>query len=178
MKERLSSSDYKAMRIVMGIIDHIHPFVPQRADSFGVKCGMTVVDYGCGPGRYSVEFARLVGENGKVLAVDLLELALQETEKRVAELGYKNVQTYLAQGYNSGITSNSVDIVFAIDMFHHVQNLTVFLEELHRIAKDDGLLILSGGHQTRATIKSKIAESGLWTISSERKGSITYIKSM
>lgn len=178
MKERLSSNDFKLMRTVMKIIDHIHPYVPQKADSFGIKSGMTVVDYGCGPGRYTVEFARLVGENGKVFAVDLVELALRETEERAAEQGCKNIQTYLAQGYNSGIASNSADIIFAIDMFHHVQNPTAFLQELHRIAKDSGLLILSGGHQTRATVKRKIAESGLWAISSDSKGILTYKKSM
>lgn len=178
MKERLSSSDFKAMQIVMQIIDHIHPHVPQKADSFGIMNGMTVVDYGCGPGRYTVEFARLVGGNGKVLAVDLVQLALRETEKRAAEQGCKNIETYLAQDYNSGIASGVADIVFAIDMFHHVKNPAVFLKELYRIAKDDGLLILSGGHQTRASIKRIIAESGLWTISDDNKGFIAYKKSM
>jgi len=178
MKGHLSSRSFKAMRIAMTIIDHVHPYVQKKADLFGIKRGMTVVDYGCGPGRYSVEFARLVGENGKVLAVDLVELALRETEERAAKRGCKNIQTYLAQGYNSGIASNSADIVFAIDMFHFIQNPDVFLKELYRIAKDDGLLILSGGHQTRAAIKSKIAESGLWTISADNKGFITYKKSL
>lgn len=178
MKERLSNGSFKAMGMVMKMIDHIHPHVPQKAESFGIKSGMTVVDYGCGPGRYSVEFARLVGENGIVLAVDLVELALSETEKRAAERGCKNVQTYLAQGYDSGIASNSADIVFAIDMFHHIQNPAVFLKELYRIAKDDGLLILSGGHQTRRTVKRKIAESGLWTIVADHKGFIAYKKSI
>jgi len=40
--------------------------------------GMTVVDYGCGPGRYSIKFAEIVGNQGLVYAVDIHELAIEK----------------------------------------------------------------------------------------------------
>ena len=70
------------MQGFMKLADHIHPHVRRRVEVFGVKSGQTVVDYGCGPGRYAVELARLVGIDGKVIAVDLVEMALQETRKK------------------------------------------------------------------------------------------------
>ena len=95
MKELMSDRGFKLMQLVMKAADHIQPHVTQKAESFGVLNGMTVVDYGCGPGRYTTEFARLVGERGHVLAVDLVELALEETKSKIQALGYSNVTTYL-----------------------------------------------------------------------------------
>jgi len=170
MKELMSDRGYKLMKLVMKAVDHIHPHVPQKAESFGIERGMSVVDYGCGPGRYTIEFARLVGESGSVFAVDLVELALEETKQKALQRGYNNVATYLAKGYNSGVPEKIANIVFAIDMFHYIQEPSEFLEELCRIAKDDGKLILSGGHQSRATIKRSLAKSDLWEIDSESNG--------
>ena len=169
MREKMSDTGFKMMQCTMKLVDLIHPHIPQQVASFGVKEGMTVIDYGCGPGRYTEEFARLVGTGGKVLAVDLVEIALDETQKRVARHGYQNVLTYLAQGYESGVPARIADIVFAIDMFHYIQDPPEFLGELCRIAKDDGVLILSGGHESRATMKQKLAQSPVWEIEEEKK---------
>ena len=66
----------------MKIADHVYPHVRTRTESFGIKTGQIVVDYGCGPGRYTIEMAQLVGASGKVIAVDLVELALEETQSK------------------------------------------------------------------------------------------------
>ena len=134
------------------------------------------MDYGCGPGRYTVEMARLVGTSGKVIAVDLVELALEETRRKLAAGGFHNVDLNLAQDYDSGVGDGVADIVFAIDMFHHISDTNVFLREVCRITKPDGLLILSGGHLTRKTVKAKIAMSEIWDIAEERKEYIAYKK--
>ena len=176
MKEKMTNKEFKLMQGVMKLIDKVSPHVSRKADSFGIQRGMTVVDYGCGPGRYTMEFARLVSSDGKVYAVDVLEIALQETQKNLRENGINNVELKLAKEYDSGIENKAADIVFAIDMFHHVQNTDAFLKELHRIAKDDGLLVLSGGHQTRSTVKRNIAKSGLWEIANENKSFLMYKK--
>ena len=172
MKEKMSDRGFKLMQLVMKAVDHVHPHVQQKAESFGVQKGMTVVDYGCGPGRYTIEFARIVGESGSVLAVDLAEPALEETKRRTMQLGYSNVTAYLAKEYDSGVPGKTADIVFAIDMFHYIQDPAAFLAELWRIAKDDGKLILSGGHQSWAKIKRKLSKSGMWEIASENSSFI------
>ena len=175
MKKKLSNNEFKLMHGIMRLADHVHPHVSGLAGSFGIIPGMTVVDYGCGPGRYTVEFARLTGRAGKVIAVDLLEIALRETEKRVRERGFDNVELRLAEGYDSGIPDATADIVFAVDMFHHVDP-GPFLKEASRIAKPDGLLLISGGHQTRKSIKSAVAASGLWEIEEETRQFLKYGK--
>ena len=166
---------FKTMQGVMWLIDKVHPYVQSRAASFGIQPGMTVVDYGCGPGRYTVEFAKLVGKSGKVYAVDLLEIALKETEKRLQINGVNNVNLKLAQEYNSGIKQKVADMICAVDMFHHVDPAP-FLKEMDRIAKPDGVLILSGGHMLRSRVKEAVAASGLWALAEENKRFLRYTK--
>ena len=176
IQRKLSNTEFRLMQGFMKLADHVHPHVRVRAEAFGIKPGQTVVDYGCGPGRYTAEMARLVGTDGKVIAVDLVEIALQETQRKLEAGGFHNFELKLAQGYDSGITEKTADIVFAIDMFHHISDVNTFLREVYRILKPDGLLILSGGHMKRTTVKTKIAISEIWNIAEERKEYIAYQK--
>lgn len=175
MKRKLSNSQFNIMHGFMKLIDMAYHYVPTRAQSFGIQNNMTVVDYGCGPGRYTIEFARLVGENGKVYAVDLLEIAIQETEKVLKNNNLTNVELKLAHGYDSGIPSGVADMICAVDMFQHVDPVP-FLKEAERITKPDGILLLSGGHMLRSHVKKAVAASGLWVISEESKNFLKYKK--
>lgn len=55
----------------------------------GVKPGMSGLDFGCGPGRYSIPAARIVGREGAVYAVDLHQLAVTMVD-RAAKKGRSN----------------------------------------------------------------------------------------
>lgn len=57
--------------------------------------GMTVVDYACGPGRYTIPTAELVGPNGKVYAVDNQPLAIEIVKRKAAGKSLANIQTVL-----------------------------------------------------------------------------------
>ncbi len=169
MKERISDTGFRLMGIVMKIMEWLHPHAENRARTFGIQEGMTVVDYGCGPGRYTMAFAELVGKQGKLLAVDLSKLALEAIEKKVKANGLDNVQFYLAEGYDSHIDSSTSDMVIALDMFFMIQNPKQFLEELSRISKPDAILIIDDGHQSREKTKRKITDAGVWKIIEEKK---------
>jgi ubiquinone/menaquinone biosynthesis C-methylase UbiE len=169
MNELMSDKGFKLMSLSMKIMDVFYPYVVKRAKTFGIKHGMTVVDYGCGPGRYTVPFAQLVGEYGKVIAVDLKEVALEEVKEKTKKQNLNNVQFHLAKGYDSGVDSEIADMVFSLDMFFMVQNPTQFLTELSRMTKSDGILVIDDGHQSRKTTKMKIIESRMWDIVEETK---------
>ncbi|MCL1847880.1 MAG: class I SAM-dependent methyltransferase [Coriobacteriia bacterium] len=174
LQKKISNREFGIMQGLYRLIDHVHPYIPASVALFGIKPGQTVIDYGCGPGRYTVEFARLVTGSGKVVAVDLVEIALQETQKKLEAGGFENYELVLARDYDSGIADNTADAVFAIDMFHHIADTDAFLQELHRIAKPDALLLFSGGHMLRKTLKKKVDHSGLWKLTEERREFITY----
>lgn len=167
--EKMSDNSFKFMNFTFKLMDFIYPYVKKRSKTFGISEGMTVIDYGCGPGRYTTEFAKIVGEKGKVYAADIHEMAIAEVKKKIIKMNLNNVETVLVKGYNSPLPDQTADIICALDMFFIIKEPTEFLKELNRLTKDDGILIIDDGHQKRSKTKEKILKSGLWTIYKENK---------
>jgi len=165
----MSDLSFKLMVVLFGILDFFYPYVGRRARRFGIAEGMTVVDYGCGPGRYTVHFAQIVGPTGKVYAVDIQPLAVETVKRKVSRRGLSNVEAVLARGYDSGLPDRAADMICAIDMFFSVPDPGQFLSELRRVIKENGALVIDDGHQTRRVTKEKIAASGVWRIQEETR---------
>lgn len=128
---------------------------------------MTVVDYGCGPGSYVKAASCLVGEMGRVYAVDIHPLAIESVSAIIRANGLANVTPVLAENYDSGLEDDSVDLIYALDMFHMIGDTDAFLRELRRIARHDGILVIDDGHRPRNETLEKIRHSGVWTIEKE-----------
>ena len=62
----------------------------------GIKPGSSVLDYGCGPGSYTVALAELVGESGKVYAQDIHPLAIRKVKGIASKRQLANVETILS----------------------------------------------------------------------------------
>jgi len=167
--EKMSSTSFRMMTLTFNVVDFICPYIGRRVKKFGIQEGMTVVDYGCGPGRYATKFAELVGEKGKVYAIDIHELAIEGVKRRIQKHNLKNIQPILIDGYNSTLPDDTADVVCAIDMFWVIKQPTEFLGELRRVIKKDGTLIIDDGHQPRGETKRKILDSGFWDIVAETK---------
>jgi cyclopropane fatty-acyl-phospholipid synthase-like methyltransferase len=167
--DRMSDVSFRLMEAAFKVQDTLFPYIDRRVRGFGIEAGMTVVDYGCGPGRYTVRFARLVGPSGRVYALDVQELAVEAVSRRVEREGLANVEAVLLRGYDSGLPAGIADRVCAIDMFFAVRRPGEFLAEAVRLLAPGGLLILDDGHQTRATTHRKLAASGLVEIVEETR---------
>lgn len=146
-------------------------FNPQNkyVNSFGIRPGSVVVDYGCGPGGYLKWVSEAVGQRGKVYALDIHKLAIKSVMRLIERKKLKNVIPVLAQGYSSEIEENTADLIYAVDMFHMIEDVQSFLDELYRIIKMDGVLILEHGHQPRETSRKKVDSSGKWVITNENE---------
>ncbi|MDY6791065.1 MAG: methyltransferase domain-containing protein [Thermodesulfobacteriota bacterium] len=138
-------------------------------DRMGIQEGMTVVDYGCGPGNYILGVAKRLGRHGKLYAVDVHELAVKAVDKIIKKENLINVETALVQDYRCEIPNHVADLIYAMDMFHMVKHPNRFLVELHRILKSDGRLIIEDGHQPREKTKDKINQTRIWKIVEQEK---------
>lgn len=164
-RDQMPDFAFRMMSAVMALEDWLFPRLDKRVAGFGIREGMTVVDYGCGPGRYTLRFARLVGGEGKVYAVDVLQaLALEYVRQKMQANRLKNIIPVLADGYKTDIPEHSADMAFALDMFFGVSDPVALLAELHRIVRPEGILILDDGHQSRERTLEKLAWSGKWEI--------------
>lgn len=166
--DRIPNMAFRIMRFTFKLIDTFRN--PSRyLDQFGIEPGMTVVDYGCGPGRYIPKASALVGPKGKVIAADVHELALKYVDKEVKKWQLNNVEKVLVTDGRVSLHDQTADLIYALDMFHMVGNPGLFFNELQRIIKPSGLLILEDGHQSRAKSKQKVNKSGLWKIIDENE---------
>ncbi|WP_411681347.1 methyltransferase domain-containing protein [Clostridium thailandense] len=140
--------------------------INEECNKFNIKNGDIVIDYGCGSGGYTKKISELLGENGKVYAVDIHELAIESVKRKISKYQLTNVETVLVKNINE-IKDNIANVIIAIDMFHMVQDKNVFLKELYRLIKKDGTLFISTHHMTSEEVERIILDSKLWTIQCE-----------
>ena len=63
---------------------------PEKILGGYIKRGQTVLDIGCGSGTFTIAMARMVGENGRVIAVDVQDEMLQMVRKKAAKEGMES----------------------------------------------------------------------------------------
>jgi ubiquinone/menaquinone biosynthesis C-methylase UbiE len=166
--DRMPDWAFKLMAFMFDIADTFKS-PGRRLDAFGILKGQTVVDWGCGTGRYLKQASELVGDEGTVYAVDIHQLAIEAAADIANKYNLKNVHSVLTDGKSVNVQPQRVDVVYALDMFHMVKDTGAFLTELYRITRPDGVLFLEDGHQPRALAKQKVNDSGYWEIIEETK---------
>lgn len=115
---------------------------PRRILSPFVKEGMTVLDVGCGPGFFSVELARLVGRNGKVVSADLQDGMLEKLRNKIrgTELGERI--TLVKCGKDEINVSEKIDFGLAFYMVHEVPKKESFFSQLKSLLNDNGQILI------------------------------------
>ena len=130
-----------------------------------------MLDYGCGPGSYVRTVSEMVGESGKVYALDIEPLAVESVKKISEKHGLKNVETILSDR-KTGLPDESIDVVLLYDTFHDLADPNGVLEELKCVLKPNGILSLSDHHMKEGDIISEVTDRKLFRLL--RKGEKTY----
>jgi ubiquinone/menaquinone biosynthesis C-methylase UbiE len=165
-QDRMSDLSFKMMSILFKIADFFNP-KHNYVEHFDIKKGQTVIDYGCGPGRYIFKASDKVSTTGTIYAVDIHEMAMESVRKIMEKQGLINVIPTLANGYSVDIPDHIADLIYALDMFHMISDPDALLKEFHRLIKPEGKLILESGHQSKSHAREKILRTGLWNIIEE-----------
>lgn len=166
--DRMPDIAFRIMSFMFKIRDFFSS-VDKILYEFDIHKGDTIIDYGCGPGRYLKMASSLVGEKGRVYAADIHELAINASMERIKKYNLKNISTVQIDKYSCPVEDNTADVIYALDMFHMVSEPENFLAELHRIIKKDGHIIIEDGHQSRKKTRSNIDRTGLWSVVDENK---------
>lgn len=107
--------------------------------------GDTVADFGAGSGHFSFEFARAVGSDGTVYALDVLPSALEAITSQAKTLGLTNViaqRCNLERANGSGLGMASVDWVIAKDVLLQNKDKSIIMREVARILKPRGRALI------------------------------------
>ena len=140
-----------------------------------IKPGFWILDYGCGPGSYTIPAAQLVGKSGKVYAVDIHPLAVQRVQKIASKKRLTNIETILSD-CATGLPDNSIDVVLLYDTFHGTSKPNEVLEELHRVLKLNGILSFNDHHMKENEIISRITGKGLFRLLKKGKRVYSFSK--
>jgi ubiquinone/menaquinone biosynthesis C-methylase UbiE len=143
-------------------------------DYVTIKPGTTVVDYACGPARFTLEVARRVGPEGTVWAVDIVPRAMAMVRDAATRNGLANIRTSLARGYASGLPPACADLVLLIDAFHAISDRAELLRELRRIIKPGGTLFLKVDHMSPAEAEAAVTGSGLFSLARSSGRELTF----
>ncbi|WP_372642176.1 class I SAM-dependent methyltransferase [Ancylomarina sp.] len=175
-RENIPNLAFRGMAFFMKLMDFLTNYSSRNIRVLNIKSGQTVIDYGCGPARYIKDASRMVGTSGKVIAVDIHPLAIKNVNDKIKKYKLSNVDATLATGYKTDIESEIADVIYALDMFHMIEQPKELLTELGRLVKMDGRVIIEDGHQPRSETKIKIENSKILKIVRETKSFVECIK--
>jgi arsenite methyltransferase len=143
---------------------HLRPLVDKieeevRAKFYGcgapipaVLEGKTILDLGCGSGRDCYLVSQLVGENGRVIGVDMtdgqLAVARKHLDGHMKRFGFKKPNIEFKQGYIENlkalnIPDASVDVVISNCVFNLSPDKSGLFAEIFRVLKPGGELYFS-----------------------------------
>ena len=165
---------FKLTALWFGLRDRITP--PETVlDEVEIREGFHVLDYGCGPGSFTLLAAERVGPSGKVYAADMNPLALQHVQKAAAKKGLGNIEV-IHTDCATGLESESVDLVLLYDTYHELENPASVLEELYRVLKPQGVLSFSDHHMREEDILREITGGGRFRLMAKGKRTYTFAK--
>ena len=132
-----------------------------------INPGYKVLDYGCGPGAFTIMIAETIGQSGTVYALDIHPLAIKAVEYKALNKNLTNIKTILSN-CSTSLSDNSLDLVIFFDVFHTLDNKEEVLIELHRVLKSDATMCFSDHHMKEAEILKRLTKNGLFKL--QRKG--------
>lgn len=146
-----------------------------------IRLGQTVLEVGCGTGFFTLAAARLIGDGGRLIAMDPLSVYVERVNEKVNEAGLKNVRVVRRDALNTGLEAASIDKVLLLGVLPFVPltfpftslPLNRLLPEMHRVLKPEGTLAVWMFPLAGMTPFS-IRRSGLFAFLHKRNGVHNY----
>lgn len=107
----------------------------------GLKPGMIFVDMGCGDGYFAIPAARIVGQEGKVIAVDIDRGSIMRLRQKAIEEELGNLSAEAHTAEETIACEGCADFVFfGIDL-HDFVDPTQVIRNAKRMLRPSGLLV-------------------------------------
>jgi ubiquinone/menaquinone biosynthesis C-methylase UbiE len=110
--------------------------------NLGVKRGMTICDMGCGNGFYTLQMAKMVGEEGHVYGVDVQPEMLKLLNDRADEQGIRNITPVLGTFVDPRLPKGKFDLILCVDVYHEFSYPEQMLSAMRDALAPKGLAVL------------------------------------
>ena len=108
--------------------------------SAGLKPGMCFIDSGCNDGFFTLPAARIVGEAGKVFAIDIDKEALDRMKQKLTSENIDNVEIIHQPSEEVMLGENIADIVFFGIVLHDFSDPLLVLKNSKQMLKPGGYI--------------------------------------
>jgi len=175
MKEKMSNFAYKMMTYVGMPIRNLFMQPNKMLAEVEIGPGCHVLEYGCGPGVFTILLAEKTGQSGLVYALDIHQLALKTIEQKARKKGLTNIKTILSS-CSTSLPDNSLDLIIFFDVFHVLDNQEEVLMELHRVLKPEAIMYFSDHHLKENYIMSTLTKKRLFKLKSKGRKTFCFSK--
>lgn len=116
--------------------------------ALNLKPGEKIADIGSGPGYYTFKFSELVGDKGRVFAIDTVKEHLNYVNNVSQKYDIDNVETIHTSGDTIGVSANQADVAFLCSLYHNLyamskgDEINSFVVSIKNALKKNGTLIV------------------------------------
>ncbi len=145
MRERYSRGGpipvTQALQLLNPLRRFIHP-VSGSLREFRLKEGDTVLELGPGPGYFTIEASRIVGDAGRVVSLDIQPGMLEILHARLIDQGIDSGGLIVGDATTLPLADDSCDCAYAVTVLGEIPDRPAALAELRRVLKPGGALAI------------------------------------
>lgn len=108
----------------------------------GLHEGDTMADIGCGIGYFTIPASKIVGNSGKIFAMDILPEMLEEVDIKVKENNISNIKTILTEENDLKLEDGKITVAFISNVLHEAEDKEKFLSEIKRSISSKGRIAI------------------------------------
>lgn len=141
-----------------------------------IQTGQTVLEVGCGTGFFTIPAAKMLGDQGELVAMDPSAGFIEVVSKKVQVADLKNVRVIKRDALNTRLDKASIDLVLLFGVIPFpLLPLNRLLPEMHRILKPGGTMaVWLFPPLVHYQVPKAILRSGLFTYLNKQNGVYNY----
>jgi ubiquinone/menaquinone biosynthesis C-methylase UbiE len=131
--------------------------------------GQTVLEIGCGTGFFTIPLSGFIGDQGSLVAMDILLESVEEVTKKVHNAKLLNVRVIKGDALNTNLEPENFNTIILFGVISApMLPLNKILTEMYRILKPEGILAV--WPPVPFIFPRMILKSGLFSLANKRNG--------